>query len=344
MRHLLKFMVKPLVLSVFLCSVSCCFAQRDSLEIREVHFNSGEVSLRGRLFVPVGDGRHPAAVILHGGSSNAAAHRSTSTYIAEGFVSKGIAALVYDKRGTGDSGGEVSKSTFDDYINDAISAVGFLRRQGDIDPGRIGLIGPSQGGRIAPLAAARSPNVAFVVSIAGPLASIAEVCLYSSMGFLKSNGMTDSLRNIVDHLWREHYALVERGDTTGLKKLDVKIEEYYSEVDTLFLPLKSDRLDSLGDFQPMYNSMNRDYISDLSKVEVPWLSIYAEKDEATPVDASIKVLREQMAINGRTDYEIVVIPNVDHAYRDVDTGVFFPFDEVAAEWVVEKLNIECNEN
>jgi pimeloyl-ACP methyl ester carboxylesterase len=164
------------------------------------------------------------------------------------------------------------------------------------------------------------------------------------MDFLKFMGITDSLKNIVNPLWQRHYKLVEKGDTKGLKELDQVIEEYYDKVDTVFLPLKSDSLNSLGDFQPMYNSMGRDYISELSKVKVPLLSIYAEFDNAVPVEASIKVLKEQMAIGGNKDYEVKIIPNVNHGFRNVETEKYFPVENVAIEWIKQVLNSMSNKN
>ena len=283
---------KQYLLLLFLFSTSSCFAQEIKIEGRKIQFYSGNVNFSGKLFLPMGDNKFPAVVILHGGSSNAKAHRSTSTYYAQTFVKKGIAALIYDKRGTGDSGGEFSKSTFDDYVIDAINAIKFLKKQDKINPQQIGIFGPSQGGRIAALSAARSSDIAFIATIATPLVSIADLCYFSSMDFLKRMGITDSVKNIVNPLWKKHYASVESGDFQGLKELDFEINKFYENVDTLFLPLKSDKLNHLkdfrlGDFQPMYNSMENDYISELSNVKVPWLSIYAEFDNAVPVESSI---------------------------------------------------------
>jgi dienelactone hydrolase len=317
---------------------SCTFAQKDTFEVSEVEFQSDGLCITGKLFVPSGEREFPAVVILHGGSSNVKSHRSTSTYFARRFVNRGIAVLIYDKRGTGDSDGEVSKCMFDDYVIDAINAVKFLKQQDKLNPGQVGLFGPSQGGRIAALAAARSTDVAFVVSAAGPLVSIADVCYYSAIDFLNSNDITDSLMNLVNPLWQEHFALVEKRDTTGLNKLDEKIEEFYGVVDTIFLPSKFEMLDSLGDFQPMYNSMSRDYITELSNVKVPWLSIYAEFDNATPVKASIKVLKEQVEIGGNENYEIEIVPNVNHMFIDLETKKYFPFENVAIEWILKLVN------
>ena len=185
---------------VFVClfAVFQCFAQENQVQEETVQFTSDHVRLSGKLFMPPGDSPFPAVVILQGGSSNVKAQRSTSEYYANRFAKKGIAALMYDKRGTGDSGGEFRTSTFDDLVMDAINAVQFLKEQAKINPQKIGIFGPSQGGRIAALAAARSPDIAFIATLSTPLVPVADLCYFSSMDFLKRMGITDSVKSLVD--------------------------------------------------------------------------------------------------------------------------------------------------
>lgn len=332
--------IKITYLMLFLFFACLCIAQENKIEKQSIQFTSGHTTLSGNLFLPEGDNKYPAVIILHGGSSNVEAHRSTSTYYAQKFVKKGIATLIYDKRGTGNSSGDFSQSTFDDFVSDAINATRFLQTRDKINPQQIGIFGPSQGGRIAALAAARSHDVAFVASISTPLVSIADLCYFSSMYFIERMGISDSLKILVDPLWIKHYKSVEKGDVQGLKQLDREIEKFYATVDTIFLPLTSDKLDHLkdfrlGDFQPQYNSMTRDYISELSEVKVPWLNIYAEFDEAVPVESSIEIMREQMAMGGNTKYEIKVIPDVNHGFRNVETKKYSPVEDIVIDWILK---------
>jgi hypothetical protein len=96
--------------------------------------------------------------------------------------------LAYDKRGVGSSTGEYasigpanSVRMFDLLAADALAGVAALRARRDVDASRIGLVGFSQGGWIAPLAASRSPHVAFVVTISGPAVSVGEEIAYSRL-------------------------------------------------------------------------------------------------------------------------------------------------------------------
>lgn len=133
----------------------------------EVRFASGGLTLNGTLVLPLAPGPHPAVVLVHG---SGAAGRSEGRYRSYGtfYARHGIAALVYDKR----AGFE--NATFDDLANDAAAAVQFLLGRRDIDPARVGLAGFSQGGWLAPLAASRMPNVAFLILQVGAAVSVEE--------------------------------------------------------------------------------------------------------------------------------------------------------------------------
>ena len=301
---------------LFLFSFMFCFAQGERIEGAKIEFASGELNFSGKLFLPEGNGEFPAVVILHGGSSNVKAHRATSSYYANRFAKNGIAVLIYDKRGTGDSGGQVSTATFDDYVNDALNAVKFLKTQDNINHKYVGIFGPSQGGRIAALAAARSTEIAFIATMSAPLVSVADICYFSSMDFLNRMGISDSVKNVVIPLWQKHYSFVEKGDNKGLTELDLEIDKLLNNVEKKFLPLKSDQISHLkdfnmGDFQPMYNSMQNDYISEISKVKIPWLNIYAEFDKAVPLEASVKIMKDQMSIAGNEYFEVKILPNLE---------------------------------
>ena len=89
-----KYLKPALLLLLILLSFSPSLAQGDKIVGNEIHFTNGDLNFSGKLFLPTGDGKFPAIVILHGGSSNVKAHRSTSTYYARRFAIKGIVDMV----------------------------------------------------------------------------------------------------------------------------------------------------------------------------------------------------------------------------------------------------------
>ncbi len=147
----------------------------------DVTFASGDVTLAGTVTVPAGPGPFPGAVLLTGsGAQNRDeelfGHRPFAV-IADHLSRHGVAVLRFDDRGVGGSTGSTRDSTTADFAADALAAVRTLAARPDVDAGRVGLIGHSEGGIVAPLAASRSDAVAFVVLLAGTGVPLDEVIL-----------------------------------------------------------------------------------------------------------------------------------------------------------------------
>ena len=136
------------------------------LDYQEVAFANGDLDLAGLLFLPEGDGPSPAAVFIQGSGTS---RRDNPWYlsIAAGLQDNGIAVLLPDKRGSEGSGGDWRGTSLEDLATDTEAAFDYLSGLDGIDPDRIGIVGLSQGGWIAPIVAARRPGAAFVVSISG---------------------------------------------------------------------------------------------------------------------------------------------------------------------------------
>jgi hypothetical protein len=165
------------------------FAKRVEIYTEEaVSFNNGAVRLGGTLITPTRDGHYPAIVLLHG---SGAQDRNGVLPFALFLVRHGIALLTYDKRGVGDSTGDWERSSFQDLADDAIAAVHFLQQNPKIVPNKIGVFGVSQGGWNAPLAASRSQNVSFVVSVSGPAVTPASETITFIQNEMSTDGFSD---------------------------------------------------------------------------------------------------------------------------------------------------------
>jgi len=144
-----------------------------------VSFADGSTTLSGSLLIPSGPGPHPAFVAIEGSGGASFRLGWTEGYfpfwkeISEFLVEQGYAVLLFDKPGVNESSGDWRRQSFDDRAVEVISAVRHLADRDDIDAGRIGLVGHSQGGWIAQIAAARHPDeVGFLILLAGPAISV----------------------------------------------------------------------------------------------------------------------------------------------------------------------------
>ncbi|MEM7203004.1 MAG: alpha/beta fold hydrolase [Planctomycetota bacterium] len=148
--------------------------------------DGGEVTLAGTLTLPAGDGPHPAVVMISGSGPQ---DRDETVFrhkpfwiIADHLTRRGIAVLRYDDRGTHESTGSFKQATSADFADDVRAAVRYLATRDEIDAARIGLIGHSEGGLIAPMVASGpdAERVAFAVLLAPPAVNIRDVIRHQS--------------------------------------------------------------------------------------------------------------------------------------------------------------------
>ena len=149
----------------------------------EVRFRSGTATLAGTLSLPPGSGKHAAVAFVHGSGPTVRAYLPDLSAM---LLRQGVAVLVYDKRGNGQSGGiypgaSPTAGAIDTLARDAAAAARFLAAQPEIDRTRVGLTGQSQAGWIVPLAASREPAVRFLVLFSGPAVTADENDLYQDL-------------------------------------------------------------------------------------------------------------------------------------------------------------------
>ena len=119
----------------------------------EITFRNGDVVLSGTLLRPSTSGLHPGIVFLHG--SGPESRWGTSCFLADRFARAGIAALVFDKRGVGQSTGNWTTINDEELAEDYVNAVRFLQQEPGVNAAHVGIYGHSQGGTISPLIASR---------------------------------------------------------------------------------------------------------------------------------------------------------------------------------------------
>lgn len=148
---------------------------------QEVVFeNSADgVRLAGTLTLPQSQGPFPVVVLLHGSGPldrdlTMANHKPFLVW-ADYLTRQGIAVLRFDKRSAGKSTGDYNSSTVEDFANDALAGVEYLKTRKEINSTQMGLIGFSEGGLTAPLTASKSKDIGFIVLMAAPAVNFKEI-------------------------------------------------------------------------------------------------------------------------------------------------------------------------
>ncbi|MCP4901395.1 MAG: alpha/beta fold hydrolase [bacterium] len=151
-----------------------------TLEYEEIEFANEDLQLAGMVFVPEGEGPFPVAVVIHGSGSS---RRNSKWYltVAEHLQGNGVAVLLPDKRGCEKSAGDWVGVGFEELAGDTLAAVEYVRRQEQFAESKVGLVGMSQGGWIAPVAAARDEDIDFVVSMSGASVTTAQQLLHEEI-------------------------------------------------------------------------------------------------------------------------------------------------------------------
>lgn len=130
-----------------------------------VEFNNGATLLKGMIFLPDGEAAVPGVVIL--GGSERGPRTAWKERLAEHFAGAGVAALIYDSPGTGQSTGNALLQTRDARAEEALAAARCLRANKRVAPGWVGVLGVSEGALVTMLAAARDESLAFAIPVSG---------------------------------------------------------------------------------------------------------------------------------------------------------------------------------
>ena len=270
--------------------------------------------LTGLLLEPRTAGPHPGVVYVPG-SGGIGRDNVWPFLMANHLAMNGIAVLLPDKRGTGKSGGDWKIADFWELATDTLAGVRLMQSQKGVNPKRVGLVGLSQGGWIAPLAAARSRDVAYVVAISGPGVQVKEQMLHETVQDLKrAHALEAGIQEVVDlfkllerHLrgevpWQE-YETALKAKKVGSKSILFK--DFPSTPDDWHLGFYQ----RIGPFDP---------IPYWQRLDVPILILYGEQDEThlVPVRASVARLRDALAPKDPTRWTIKVFPDTGHGLGD----------------------------
>lgn len=279
--------------------------------------NAPGVRLAGTLTLPEGDGPFPAAILISGTGpqdrdETVFGHKPFAV-LADALTRRGIAVLRYDDRGTAASTGDFSTSTIADFAQDADAAFSFLAARAEIDPHRIGLIGHSEGGVIAPLVVQEGVPVAWVVTIAGPTVKGGDIVTEQVRLMGQASGLSPVVVTANMAIQRELMTIVDRHAEDGVAaRREVLAYMKQQGVTDAQAQQTADQI-SLGWFRWL---VAHDPASSLAALDVPLLAIYGGKDLQVPADQNAPVLSRL-----KPDAEVVVLPDLNHLMQPAVTGL-----------------------
>jgi pimeloyl-ACP methyl ester carboxylesterase len=303
-----------------------------------IHFFSAADSLRlgGKLILPKGRAPFPAVVFVTGSDPDT---REAWQLEALALAEKGVASLLYDKRGVGESSGASHDlASWDDLAGDVEGAVAYLRSRSDvIDRKRIGLIGQSQGTWIIAKVAARDPAISFLVSISGSGISAAEQETYRTGALMKADSFPPSEIERARAFQRMKFGVARTGlgwealDST-MKRLRADSVKWFPGYGTGAAARSLTLLRLYGVLQ-----FNYDPRRDLARIKAPVLTIMGENDRVFPPQTVIDRMKSMLASGGNTNFTAVIIPGASHGLSVVQTAKGRPFRRAASTRFIETL-------
>ena len=330
----------------------------------EVTFRNGDITLAGTLTTPPAGAPFPAAVLITGSGPQ---NRDEELFgfkpfriIADHFTRNGIAVLRYDDRGVGGSTGNVSESTSEDFAGDVVEAVKVLAARDDIASNRIGLVGHSEGGIVAPMVAANSENVAFIVLMAGTSVTGEEILFAQGDAIMRANGATDAQLQTQRETQSKMFDVMRTGEgmaeleadvraqvRAGIDSLPAEQRAGIADVDAAIDAQVNGQLDAVRS-QWFRFFLDYDPALALEKVDVPVLALFGELDLQVPPEVNKGPMEEALARSGNGDVTFFTFPRANHLFLTATTGspneyptmekVFVPgFLEMMSEWILERV-------
>ncbi|HET9361070.1 MAG TPA: alpha/beta fold hydrolase [Vicinamibacterales bacterium] len=290
------------------------------------------VILAGTLTLPEGTGPFPAAVLITGSGpqdrdETLLGHKPFAV-LADHLTRNGVAVLRYDDRGVGRSTGEFAAATSADFATDAVAAVRFLLTRPEIDREAIGLVGHSEGGMVAPIAAADNDHVRFVILLAGPGTSLMQLAQTQQRLLGLSQGSSEEELARMEPVLAEVFAGVATSASAEDARARVRAVLTADALKTLKAP------ESMRELmvERLANDWFRYFLrytpaAALSRIRVPVLAINGTLDRQVPADENLAAIGAALAHN--PDVTIRKLDGLNHLFQTAGTGAIGEYADIA---------------
>jgi uncharacterized protein len=317
------------------------------------------VSLAGTLMIPQGPGPFPAAIIISGSGAHDrdGAMLGHRPYLVLGdyLARQGIAVFRYDERGVGKSTGNFAAATSADFADDAQAALQWLRRHPSVDQSRVGFIGHSEGGLVAPLVASRIPaDVGFLVLMAGPGVTGAEVLALQGLKLAMAAGVPRDVAEGSVALNRRVYAAVNAGgDSAAIMS---RVRQIMAEHVATLPPEQRAAAAAVApamdaEMAVLTRPWHRYFLAydpatALRGVRAPVLALNGSLDLQVDATQNLPAIAAALRAGGNRQVTTVTLEGVNHLFQNATTGTVAEYStlqetisptvlDLIARWILE---------
>lgn len=316
-----------------------------------------EILLAGTLTMPEQDGIYPAVVLISG---SGAQNRDEELFghkpflvLSDYLTKNGIAVLRFDDRGTAASTGDFSTATSMDFATDVASAVQYLQSRPEIDKSKIGLVGHSEGGMVAPMVAGDSDDIDFIVLLAGTgirgdMLLLAQQELIGEASGMSPNQLAESKminRGVFD------IVLKDQGTAQMMGEIRNFMTQIFRNIPPANVPsgltenkFVNDQMAKLEHLSSpwMQYFIKYDPVPALEKVRCPVLAINGEKDLQVPAKENLGAIKAALENGGNSHVTTMELPGLNHLFQEAETGLPKEYGEIAQTFSPEAMEVVLN--
>ena len=293
---------------------------------------TAHIDLSGTLTLPKKEGVFPVVILISGSGPQ---NRNEEVFghkpflvIADYLTKNGIGVFRYDDRGIGQSKGNFGAATSADFATDVESAIAYLKTRKEINKDKIGLIGHSEGGIIAPMIASKSKDVAFIVLLAGPGIQGDQILLLQQKLMGKASGTSAKTLEKNELINRKAYDIVNK--STNLEQLNSDLTHYIQS--TLKDNPKNQKQAEMSDDEFVKRQVNQittpwmhyfikyNPTPTLEKVKCPVLALNGKKDLQVPPRENLAAIKAALSKGGNKKVTAIELPNLNHLFQECVTG------------------------
>jgi pimeloyl-ACP methyl ester carboxylesterase len=297
------------------------------------------IRLTGTLTIPPGNGPFPAIILISG---SGAQDRDETIFghkpflvLADDLTRRGFAVLRVDDRGVGGSTGNTMESTPDETVRDVMAGVKYLKGRSEINAARIGLIGHSEGGLVAPLAASRSKEIAFIGLLAAPGVPGDQILLRQTDDVLRSAGSSEA------EIERAHTTNARIYATMKAEKDSALLAQKARAILTEALATDSPEARGQAGGQAAIDRqvvmitspwfrffVGYDPRPALRSVTCPVLVLHGEKDIQVAAGENQKEIRKALTEGGNSKVQASILPGLNHLFQTAQTGAISEYGTI----------------
>jgi hypothetical protein len=277
------------------------------------------VTLAATLTIPPGRGPFPGVVLITGSGpqdrDESLLEHKPFLVLADYLTRHGIAVLRADDRGTAKSTGDFKTATTADFATDTEAGILYLKTRAEVDPHKIGLIGHSEGGVIAPMIAARNKDVAFILMMAGTGVPGDQVLVAQGEAIQIAGGKNPEEAAKDAAKEREMLTLVETEKDEAVLEKTLK-EKLAGDMPEAQIGLQIQQITS-----PWFRYfLTYDPATALRKVTCPVLAINGSLDKQVLPSQNLPAIRKALEESGNKHFEVDELPGLNHLFQTAKTG------------------------